>query len=112
MIVPKAGSNNAEGSDVKLYELDEQVDATEEWQQDLMNQFVENGWAVEIKNDSPEEEGEPVRARNEKGHYVADDPSTPDVNEAYEGGKAPKKTTKKKATPKKKSTAKKSTKKS
>jgi len=24
-----------------------------------------------------------VRARNEKGHYVADDKSTPDVNEAY-----------------------------
>ena len=24
------------------------------------------------------------RARNSKGHYVKDDPSTPDVNEAYE----------------------------
>lgn len=24
-----------------------------------------------------------TRARNEDGHYVADDPSTPDVNEAY-----------------------------
>lgn len=24
------------------------------------------------------------RARTEKGHFVADDPSTPDVNEAYE----------------------------
>ena len=24
-----------------------------------------------------------TRARNEEGHYVADDPSTPDVNEAY-----------------------------
>jgi|TARA_R100001443_G_scaffold72530_1_gene80650 hypothetical protein len=24
-----------------------------------------------------------VRARNKKGHYVADDKSTPDVNEAY-----------------------------
>ena len=42
-----------------------------------------------------------VRARNKKGHYVADDPSTPDVNEAYVGGKAPKKkTTKKKVTKK------------
>jgi hypothetical protein len=26
---------------------------------------------------------ETVRARNNKGRYVADDPSTPDVNEAY-----------------------------
>ena len=24
-----------------------------------------------------------IRARNKKGHYVADDKSTPDVNEAY-----------------------------
>ena len=32
-----------------------------------------------------------VRTRNKKGHYVADDKSTPDVNEAWVGGKAPKK---------------------
>ncbi len=32
---------------------------------------------------------ETVRARNTKGRYVADDPSTPDVNEAYT--KVPKK---------------------
>ena len=36
-------------------------------------------------------EADPKRARNEKGHLVADDPSTPEVNEAWEGGKAPKK---------------------
>ena len=42
-----------------------------------------------------------VRARTAKGKFIADDPSTPDVNEAYEGGKAPKKTTKKKTTKKK-----------
>ena len=24
-----------------------------------------------------------VRAMDKKGHYVADDPSTPDINEAY-----------------------------
>ena len=43
-----------------------------------------------------------VRARNKKGHYVADDKSTPDVNEAYVGRKAPaKKSTKKKTTKKK-----------
>ena len=35
------------------------------------------------------EEMETVRARNKKGRYVADDPSTPDVNEAYT--KVPKK---------------------
>ena len=38
----------------------------------------------------------PKRARNKKGHLVADDPSTPE-NEAWEGGVAPpkKKTTRK-----------------
>ena len=31
-----------------------------------------------------------VRARNKKGRYVADDKSTPNVNEAYVDGKTPK----------------------
>jgi len=35
------------------------------------------------------EEMETVRSRNKKGRYVADDPNTPDVNEAYT--KVPKK---------------------
>lgn len=34
-------------------------------------------------------EGSGVRARNKKGQYVKDDPSTPNVNEAYVDGKAP-----------------------
>tara|TARA_Y100000310_G_scaffold50181_1_gene46276 strand:+ start:416 stop:718 length:303 start_codon:yes stop_codon:yes gene_type:complete len=48
------------------------------------------------------------RARDDDGHFAADDPATPDVNEAYEGGKAPKKKApaKKKAAPKKKATKK------
>ena len=43
----------------------------------------------------------PKRARTKKGQFKADDPSTPNVNEAWEGGKAPK-PKKKKATRKKK----------
>lgn len=44
------------------------------------------------------------RARNSKGHFVADDPATPSVNEAYVDGKTPpkKKATRKKRTTKKK----------
>ena len=34
------------------------------------------------------------RARNEKGQLKADDPSTPDVNEAWVGGTAPSKSAK------------------
>ena len=42
------------------------------------------------------------RAKDDKGHFVADDPTTPDVNEAYVGGKKPtKKKTKKKVAKKK-----------
>ena len=51
--------------------------------------------------------GEPIRARDEKGHFIPDDPSTPVINEAYVDGEAPvkkktvaKKTTKKKTTKK------------
>ena len=38
---------------------------------------------------------EPKRARTKKGRYKGDDKSTKDVNEAWVGGKAPKKKRKK-----------------
>ena len=47
-------------------------------------------------------EAEPKRAREKSGRLKADDPSTPDVNEAWEGGEAPKKKATRKASPKKK----------
>jgi hypothetical protein len=46
--------------------------------------FIENGFAEEVTSDE-----KPKRARNDKGQLMADDPSTPDVNEAWEGGEAP-----------------------
>lgn len=46
-----------------------------------------------------EVEYETVRARTKKGRFVADDKSTPDVNEAYK--KVAKKKTKKKSSKKK-----------
>ena len=47
--------------------------------------LVEAGMALELGASKPK------RARNSKGQLQKDDPSTPDVNEAWEGGKAPKK---------------------
>ena len=44
--------------------------------------LLEAGFALEVKI---------KRARTATGKLQADDPSTPDVNEAWEGGKAPKK---------------------
>ena len=38
------------------------------------------------------------RARNDKGQLIGDDPSTPEVNEAWVGGTAPSKSAKKKDT--------------
>lgn len=66
---------------------------------------------VKLKKFTPEEEpaGEvslptdkPKRARTAKGHYKKDNESTPDVNEAWVGGKAPKKKAKKSKKKKKK----------
>ena len=114
IVVPKPASCNEHGTEVKLYKADEIVESEGTWQDDVMEKFIENGWAMEVKVDSVEEtvdiEGEVKevkRARNDKGQLIGDDPSTPDVNEAWEGGKAPKK----KTTAKKKTTKKKTTKK-
>ena len=46
------------------------------------------GSSAELPNPL-KEEMKTVRARNKKGQYVADDPSTPNINEAYT--KVPKK---------------------
>ena len=55
--------------------------------QDFVKWFEELVFGVEEK---------PKRARGKKGRYKADDKSTPNVNEAWVGGKAPKKKRKKK----------------
>jgi hypothetical protein len=41
------------------------------------------GWLSKVWGAITNTEQVQVRARNKKGHYVADDKSTPDVNEAY-----------------------------
>ena len=56
MIVPKAGTANKDGTDVKLYAVDEIFEAKEEWQEDLMDSFIANGHAIEVKVDSADEE--------------------------------------------------------
>lgn len=65
-----------------------------------LGRIVHVGEEPEAPAPEPEPEAEATgeRARTAKGHYVSDDESTPDVNEAYKDGKTPKK----KATAKKK----------
>ena len=50
---------------------------------------------IEIITGKRPEEVKPKRARTKKGRYKADDKSTKNVNEAWVGGKAPKKRRKK-----------------
>ena len=56
-----------------------------------LNEFVK--WLNEIVFGIEEK---PKLARTKKGRYRKDDKSTPDVNEAWVGGKAPKKKKRKK----------------
>jgi len=100
IIVPKPATNDEQGLTTKLYEAGSMVTADAPWKEDLMTMFEDNGWAMECKvQDTTGME----RARNDQGHYVADDPSTPEVNEAYVQKPKKKTTAKKKATSKKKS---------
>ena len=61
IIVPKPAAANELGTDTKLYVADELVEAKEDWQQDVMNTFVENGWAMEVKAETGAEETSVVR---------------------------------------------------
>jgi len=55
--------------------------------------FIKNFWDKFTGTERVE-----VRARNKKGHYVADDKSTPNVNEAYTTKRVKKKRKKSKIT--------------
>jgi hypothetical protein len=57
-----------------------------------LGRVVTVGEEPEAPAPAPEPEAEEAngeRARTAKGHYVKDDESTPDVNEAYTDGKTP-----------------------
>ena len=55
------------------------------------NELVDEIWEMVFGTPrSPKKETKPKRARGKKGRYLADDPTTKGVNEAYVGGKAPK----------------------
>ena len=76
------GTANALGSQTKMYNMGEEFEAVEDWQITLAHQFMESGLAEEIKTVAPTETKK-VRARTKSGHYKSDDPTTPDINEAW-----------------------------
>ena len=55
-----------------------------------------NGDRRSVDRVTDDRRSKPKRARTKKGRYKGDDKSTKDVNEAWVGGKAPKKKRKKK----------------
>jgi hypothetical protein len=58
-------------------------------------------WLKNLFDNTEPKEATGVRTRNSKGHFVKDDASTPDVNEAYVDGKTPKRKPRKVAAKKK-----------
>ena len=55
-----------------------------------------NGDIRSVDRGTADRRSKPKRARGKKGKFLADDKSTKDVNEAWVGGKAPKKKMRKK----------------
>ena len=93
MIRQAVGVANALGSQTRTYFEGEELSNSEDWEQARNANFIERGLAEETKVVKPTETkvSTPTRARNADGTLIGDDPSTPDVNEAWEGGKAPSK---------------------
>ena len=55
ILVPKPAAMDESGNTVGLYAADDVVTPSGDWQKQIMDTFVENGWAMEIKAIKPEE---------------------------------------------------------
>ena len=93
MIREAVGVANRLGSQTRTYEAGEELSDNEDWEKARNINFIDRGLALETKVVKPTETKAttPERARNADGTLIGDDPNTPDVNEAWEGGVAPKK---------------------
>jgi len=86
MLVSTLGASNEYGSETRMYEAGEEIIIDKPWKQALVANFIAAGVAQETKVVKPTETKSKgrKRARNEDGTLKGDDPSTPDVNEAWE----------------------------
>tara|TARA_R110000823_G_scaffold109303_2_gene229006 strand:- start:143 stop:448 length:306 start_codon:yes stop_codon:yes gene_type:complete len=86
------GASNNIGSKSMDYMSGITYDMSADWQKIIAQVFIDNdgaeliGETISTKVDSPTEI---KRARNLDGTLKSDDKSTPNANEAWEGGKAP-----------------------
>jgi len=98
MMQSMMGAASQAGNTSMEYTEGQTYDMTMPWQIELAQVFIANGWAKtkgrkkQTKVVAPTEAK--VRARNEDGTLKADDPSTTDVNEAWEDAKPKRKSRK------------------
>ena len=91
MLSDARGAEDATGATVKVYKAGEFIGG-DEFSDGLGMIFMQAGLAEEVKVVEPTEtKASGKRARNDRGQLKADDPTTPNYNEAWEGGVAPKK---------------------
>ena len=55
ILVPKPMATTEEGTEVELLTVDTIVDTKEEWKEKHMKDWVNNGWAMEVKVDDVSE---------------------------------------------------------
>lgn len=93
MLVNAKGASNEYGSETRIYTAGEEIVADEPWKEALIANFIAAGLAQDTKVVKPTEQKVEAaeRARNADGTLMGDDPSTPDYNEAWKGGVAPRK---------------------
>tara|TARA_E500000178_G_C16423231_1_gene488251 strand:+ start:207 stop:515 length:309 start_codon:yes stop_codon:yes gene_type:complete len=98
MLNDAVGATDASGRETRVYRANEEL-PDNEFGNKLGKIFLDAGLAEETKVVSVTETKtiEPTkttitgkRARNKKGQLIGDNPDTPNVNEAWEGGIAPK----------------------
>ena len=91
MLNDALGATDETGRHTKVYKANEEL-PNDAFGQKLGAIFIQAGLAEEVKVVEPTEtKATGKRARNDKGQLKADDPTTPNYNEAWEGGVAPKK---------------------
>jgi len=94
MLKTMSGSANNIGSVSMEYIAGQDYMMTADWQKAIAQVFIDNNGAELVGETIQKKVVAPTeikRARTEDGKLKADDKSTPNVNEAWEGGKAPKK---------------------
>ena len=90
MIRDAKGATDKTGAHTRLYKAGEEL-PNDEFSQGLGKVFIQAGFAEETKEaEVTKTTITGKRARNKKGQLIGDNPNTPDYNEAWEGGVAPK----------------------